>query len=308
MKPGDALTAHLARAQFLFDTHRLADAEREAREGLALDPSHRHLLHLLTRTLIGQKKNAEALDSVNSLLGLAPDWEDAHLLNTHVLLQTGQAQAAYPAARETLRIAPRSAAAYQNFASACLAGKRYQDALIAAESGLALNPVHQGCANARALALSKLGRNIEGRAATAENLSRHPDNHVAHRTAGWVNLAAGDYQAAEENFMAALRLNPLDKNARAGLAQALARGQPGATTTVSQPQNPSIHRTDRATGRIQVADRPKLPSIESMVGVVRLKPSAIKERSGFMPAPRRRSALCRFLLTWRRWLRRQCSR
>ncbi len=220
------MSAHLERARRLLETHRPADAEREARSGLAESPRDPLLLHALCSALLGQKKLAAAAEVAQSLQTAAPNWTDAHLILCCVELERGQVNLAERAALEARRLAPTSPTPRQNLAACYLRRECWDGALVEAEAGLALDPTHVGCAQTRTLALMHMGRKQESVVTANIALAQDASNSASHNLAGWAKLNSGDYRAAKEHFSEALRLNPTADNSRAGLLESMKAHNP----------------------------------------------------------------------------------
>jgi tetratricopeptide (TPR) repeat protein len=215
------MTAHLQRAKLLMETHRPVEAEKEARAGLAQEPQSRDLMHVLADAQIEQGNVKAARETAKSLIGLAPDWVNAHLMACYIEMQVRQYPEAEKFAKEALRLAPQNVVPHQNLA-VCLANQgRWQEALQEAEAGLAIDPNRAPCANLRAQALSRVGRGAESQLAAAEALRMAPNSATTQYAAGQVCLEQGDYSGALDRFSEALRLNPNSDQYRAGLVQAL---------------------------------------------------------------------------------------
>ena len=95
-----------------------------------------------------------------------------------------------------------------------------------AEQGLQHDAEHVGCNNARAMALTRLGRTAEAGQTLASALEREPENAWSHANLGWASLHEGDSKKALEHFREALRLDPTEDYAKAGLVEALQARNP----------------------------------------------------------------------------------
>ncbi len=220
------MNPHLARAQVLLDTHRPADAEREARAGLAGSPEDHELLHALCRALVRQKKLKAALEVAQNLVGQAPNWVDAHFLLCTVELEAGRYKLAERAAMEARRLAPQMAEARQNLAVCYLRQEYWHSALVEAEAGLALDPGNAACARILSVVHAKLGHQVESVDAAASALNLTPENASSQYVMGAAKLQSGDHRAALEHFTEALRLNPNDDHARAAVVAAMKAHNP----------------------------------------------------------------------------------
>jgi tetratricopeptide (TPR) repeat protein len=86
---------------------------------------------------------------------------------------------------------------------------------------LQFDPEHISCTNLRAIALVKLGRKAEAGATIDAALAKNPDNAVTHANQGWTLLEQSQPEKALHHFREALRLDPDNEWARAGIIEAL---------------------------------------------------------------------------------------
>src|SRR5205807_5174625 len=68
---------------------------------------------------------------------------------------------------------------------------------------------------------TKLGRTQEAVQAVESALAREPENALSHANLGWSYLHQHDHKKALEHFREALRIDPENDYAKAGLVQAL---------------------------------------------------------------------------------------
>ncbi len=191
-----------------------------ARESLASDPDDATALSLLTLGLAKLKQAAEAVEHGRRAVGVDPELPLAHYALGHALLAHDEVAAAEKAARESLRLDPDSDA-YSLLGHVFARQRRWQDALDAAEEGLALNAEHAGCANLRMMALSGLGRRDEAETVARKTLAQDPDNGATHANRGWLLLRQSKHDEALESFRTALRLDATLESARLGIIEAL---------------------------------------------------------------------------------------
>src|SRR5262249_23382870 len=120
-----------------------------------------------------------------------------------------------------IRLDPKNTNFLAQLASVRFDQGRWQDVLEIAEQGLRIDPEHVACINFRAMALNKLGRASEARAAIDTALARDPLNAVTHANQGWACLQRGDVTHALEHFREALRLDAEFAMARHGIVECL---------------------------------------------------------------------------------------
>src|SRR5688572_7936906 len=209
------------RALILHQQGRHADAERELRQALALDPHDADAHAVLALCLTERKDFPQAQYEADTAVGLAPDESFPHYARAHVLSDRRLFDEAAAAVRQALDLEAEHPEYFALLAAIRFEQRRWHEALAAAEEGLKADPDHGGCTNLRAMALVKLGRRNEAGAAIDEALARDPQNAVTHANQGWTLLHRGDPRKALEHFREALRLDPDLEWARAGIVEAL---------------------------------------------------------------------------------------
>lgn len=212
---------HFERATLLLQQRRPADAERELRASLALEPSSARSHAVLALCLATQDRLAEASAEADQAVGLGPDQPFGHYVRGYVLYQRNRPDEAAPAAEQAVALDPYNADHWWLVGAIALNRRNWPAALAAAERGLEVDPEHAGCVNLRAMALVNLGRREEAGAAIGAALARDPDNAVTHANRGWGLLHEGKPTEAMGHFREALRLDPNLEWARAGIVESL---------------------------------------------------------------------------------------
>lgn len=214
------------RALLLYQQNRHEQAGQHLRQVLATDPHDPHAHALLALCLVEQKDYAEATREAQQAIALAPDLSFVHYAHARVLSERNRESEALAAIREAIRLDPQEADFCALEAGLLVDLKQWPEALAAAERGLQLDAEHVACTNLRAIALVKLGRQAEAGRTIDAALARNPDNAVTHANQGWTLLHAGDANRALEHFREALRLDPTNEWARAGIVEALKARNP----------------------------------------------------------------------------------
>lgn len=213
--------SHLARAHFLVSQGRYDLAEQELRLSLAEDSQSSNAHELLALCLAEREQFDEAESEARAAVHLAPEAPSAFLVLAIVLRARRRFPEAQLAIEESLRLDPEQAHAFGILSQLWLAQDDWNKALEAADRGLAIDPENIECANLRAAALTKLGRRQEAGQTIQSTLQRAPDDSFTHSNQGWALLEAGDRTRAMEHFREALRLEPDNDWARAGIVEAL---------------------------------------------------------------------------------------
>ncbi|HEX8696438.1 MAG TPA: tetratricopeptide repeat protein [Longimicrobium sp.] len=219
------MTPRLALAIDLINGGRPDLAERELRRHLAREPEDAGAHGLLGVALAAQRKGAEALAAAEEGARLEPGhpWVLQAFAEAHVRL--GRGRRAEAAAREALALHPLVPYFHALLARALLVRSWLrpfsralnEEALRAAEAGLALDPVNVECMLQRAQALVRLGRVEEARRASEAALRLSPEKAAPHAVHGVVELASGSRERGRARLREALRLDPADPFARVRL-------------------------------------------------------------------------------------------
>jgi tetratricopeptide (TPR) repeat protein len=205
----------------LYEQSRFDLAEREVRMDLEGDPGNATALALLALCQAERGSIREATWSAQEAVTREPDLPFAHYALASVLQDRERLDEAQQSILEAIRLDPKNTNYLAQLASIRCDQGRWQDALESTEQGLRLDAEHIACINLRALALNKLGRAAESRAAIESALARDPLNAVTHANLGWACLQKGDATKAQEHFREALRLDSEFAMARHGLVECL---------------------------------------------------------------------------------------
>lgn len=196
-------------------------AEKEFQLVLAESPDDAHCHSALGLCLTGQEKFDAAEREARLGVGLAPDFDFTHYVLGRVLVDRNRYKDAQVAVEEAIRLDPEDANNRFLHASIQARQERWAECLNSADAGLAIDAEHDGCTNLRALALTQLGRKDEASATIAGALQRSPENSMTHANQGWALLHCNQPKQAREHFREALRLDPTNDFARAGLLSAI---------------------------------------------------------------------------------------
>jgi Flp pilus assembly protein TadD len=216
--------ANLARAQLLQRQHRHADAVNELHQALLADPDDAQAHAMLGISLLETGKPKEATAEAQQAVGLAPDLPYAHYALAYILLKRNWLDEALQAAREAVRLESFNPHHFSLLSAIEFERRNWPGALDQAENALAIDPDDTWATNLRAMALVKLGRRDEAAAAMGDALQRDPEDAVTHANTGWTYLHQGDHRNARHHFREALRLDPTDNWAKAGMVESLKSG------------------------------------------------------------------------------------
>lgn len=211
----------IKRAQLLLAQRRYDLAEEQARQAIGADPNEAIAYAYLGICLAEREAWQEATQAAEQAIGLDPTEAYAHYVYARVLMDRNMPKEAREAIGQTLELSPEDADYWGVLASIELSQRRWIDAKEAAERGLESDPEHEMCLNIRAVALTNLGDREAAGVSIDASLSRNPENPVTHANLGWTRLHERRPREAMEHFREALRLDPDNEWARAGIVEAM---------------------------------------------------------------------------------------
>ncbi|HKQ75389.1 MAG TPA: tetratricopeptide repeat protein [Blastocatellia bacterium] len=215
------MSTHIERARLLINQSRYEFAIKELQKALAADPDDPIAHALMAICLAEQKKFDQAYGEARQAAALAPDLAYAQYVLAYVRYQEDLLAEAERAINNAIQLDPWDADHFALLAQIKYQQSKWQDALKAAESGLEIEAEHLTCANLRAMALNRLGREDEAGRALEDALAQDPENALTHANQGWTALQRGEAQKALEHFRESLRLDPTNEWARSGMVEAL---------------------------------------------------------------------------------------
>ncbi|MGI5285645.1 tetratricopeptide repeat protein [Nonomuraea polychroma] len=216
----------IGRARTLLRLRRPADAERELRGVLAVEPQQDMAHCLLAIALVDQGKAAEAVATAQEAVRLVPGHWYPHYVAGQVYYRIGLADPAIAAAEASLAQSPEQASAWELLTRAHMIKGQWRRMAEAAQRGLAADPELPDLVSLLSMAHTKLGEAEPARAAAAQAVRLDPESATAHLAAGRAALAFGDPRAAAESFREVLRLDPGFGPARDLLVTALKQRNP----------------------------------------------------------------------------------
>ncbi len=203
------------------------DAARQRLDQLAAElPDEPHVYVL--RSVMGLRQNQYAQGEKFARIALELDAEST--VARSLLASSLNAQRRYKEAlliiEEAIALDPTAATEYAIKAQALVQLDRFTEAEQTARAGLSFDPDHEDCRNVLALALNLQGRRDQASVAVNDLLELNPVNPYAHVNAGYVALHQGRIAQAKEHFVEALRIEPRNANAQAGLAETIKATNP----------------------------------------------------------------------------------
>ena len=211
----------IERGTLLYQTGRYDLAEQQYRAALVAEPSNALAHAMVGLCLLHREQFDDAADEARQAIQLRPDWAVGYATLSAVLSARRRWPQAADAIEQAIRLDPFNPGHRGTLAGIRSQERRWADALAAADAGLAIDPGNAACVNVRGQALVNLGRREEAGVTLAGALARDPHSAVTHANQGWTLLHAGDHRAALEHFREALRIDPNQQWAKAGIVEAL---------------------------------------------------------------------------------------
>jgi len=216
----------ILRAELLLRQARYNDAERELGQVLANDPRNATAHALMAHAKLGQLRLNDAEYAAREAVSAAPNDAFAHRAVAAVLLERRRFTEAATAINQAIALDSSSPDQFALLAHVRCEQHEWSAALEAADQGLTIDPEHTGCVNLRAVALTHLGRRADAASVVAGALERDPDDALTHANQGWTYLHNNDPKRAMDHFREALRLDPTNEWARAGIVEAMKARNP----------------------------------------------------------------------------------
>lgn len=208
------MTPHHYRGLSLLRQGRHAEALVSLRQAREHNPQSLQIASDLAIALLSNDRGQEATAVAEGMIALAPEAPLGHATLGMVRLGRGHVASGEAAFRRAIELDPEDADTRGLLARAHLEGDRPDDALDAADAGLALDPENDLCLTFRARALLALGRFAESELVSARLLQLDPEDSYSHCIRGEELLLAGHPEQAAVHFREALRLDPQNETAR----------------------------------------------------------------------------------------------
>lgn len=215
------MSTHVERTHILLGQGRFKEAKEEIYKHLELLPEDGSAHAFLAVCDLNLDLLKEATEHAEKAIALSPDLAFAHYMLAQTLLGRNRLREAEKAINEAIRLEPNDAANFALLSAIKLNQHKFREALGAADAGLAVEPTDPRCLNQRANALVMLGRRGEAAATMAGALANSPDDSMTHANQGFALLHANEPRKAIDHFREALRLNPENEFAKAGIVEAL---------------------------------------------------------------------------------------
>lgn len=218
--------AAFARGQLLQSQHRTQDAIACFKQALELDAHHTPSFIMLALCWMETEATApQSVDAARRAVALEP--ENAFARSVFALAlnanakdgQTVAIKEARQHAEEAVGLDPDSDFSHAVLSRLHLRLRDYLKAEESARAALALDTENTMATEVLSAALLMQKKDSDNQHLIDYQLQRDPEDDAAHTSAGWQAVMKGDHKKANQHFMEALRLNPMNENARLGLIE-----------------------------------------------------------------------------------------
>jgi len=211
----------LERADLLLSQGRYKDAESNIKKALEQEPENDYALGLLGRCFLNSGRYNDGIDVIRKAIAIDPNDSFYYYLLGFAYYHKNEHHQAIENLNHAIRLDPYNAEYFGLLAHVLIEEREFEQALDKANEGLELNAENITCLNARSIALNKLKRTEEAIATMQNALAQDPDNEVTHATIGWNLLEKGKHKDAQKHFLEAMRIDPNQAYAKAGLKESL---------------------------------------------------------------------------------------
>ncbi len=215
------MSAHFTRGEQLYTINRYKDALQSFKKALAEDIYDVDTKFYIGLCYLQLNQTAQLKDIAKSIISEHPNTSEGFYLLAIYHYNEGDFKEAIHYINDAIALNPYNSNFYGYKSISLLSLKKFEQALDAANEGLAVNAKDVLCLNARTKALTKLKRSDEAYATLENTLYDNPEDYFTHANAGWTNLELGNYKKADIHFKEALQKDPNDDYARSGALESI---------------------------------------------------------------------------------------
>lgn len=218
--------AAFARGRLLQSQHRTQDAIACYKQALELDAHHTLSYIMLALCWMQEDDTApKSIDAAQRAVALEPEnpfSRSVLALALNANAKDGQnaaIKAALQQAEEAVNLDPDSDFSHAVLSRLHLRLRDYPKAEASARAALSLDTENTMAAEVLSAALLLQKKDGDNEDLIKYQLERNAEDDSAHTSAGWMAVMKGDHKKANQHFLEALRLNPMNENARLGLIE-----------------------------------------------------------------------------------------
>jgi len=221
----DALSNHINRANQFFTLNRYADAIKEAKKALAIDPVNGEVLGIIVNSYAFGKSPGDAVQFGLSALSHHPEDDYIYFGLGVASMRMGFPSQAEEYFKNAIRFQQWQPAYHANLAIALKERGHWEAAEIAINKALELHPDYDFAHNVKAQILKKI-KPEQAQNNIDEAIRLSPENDYHHRTKGRHAFEEKDYVQAAFHYQQAVRLDPMDVFVRNEFLRTLVRTHP----------------------------------------------------------------------------------
>jgi len=211
----------LDKARILIEQEKYSLAKKVLQESMQINPNDVNVLATYAQALMGLEEYPQALELVETALGIEPTFAYLYYLKSKIQTDTNKRKEALTYIQKAIEVDPYEAHYRAYFAFLLLHAKDFNKALTVADEALHINAENILALNVRSKALLKLDKKEESAKTIDKALDRDPNNPFTHANYGWTLLEKGEHKQSLTHFREALRLDPTMEFAKSGMSQAL---------------------------------------------------------------------------------------
>ncbi|MGV3696733.1 tetratricopeptide repeat protein [Flavobacterium sp.] len=211
----------LERIELLIHSGKFDIAQKEIFDLIKENADEPYLYYLLSNIYCQKEKYDEADKMIDKSISLYPDAGFYFYFKACIKLVSEKYSEVEPLLKTAISLNPEVADFRAKLAQYKLLKKEYETALNIANEALSLEPENILALNTRSTALMKLGRKDESFATIEGALRENPENSFTHSNYGWNLLEKGNHKKSLEHFREALKFDPNNQHAQAGMVEAL---------------------------------------------------------------------------------------
>jgi len=211
----------IGRASVLMQQNRYTEADRILSDVLGQAPDNTYVLAMASEVALRMENYKKSNELIDSAIGLEPDSAPLFHIKAQIMLETEQMDKAEEAIAHAIHLDASSAQYHALWAHLKLIRKQYEKALEYSNKSLELEPDNLLGLNTRSQAQFRLKLTKAAFSTIEGALMEDPNNTYTHANYGWSLLESGERVKALEHFREALKNNPNNRNAQAGMVEAL---------------------------------------------------------------------------------------
>ncbi len=211
----------ISRIELLVERDKLDLAQQNLNDALSQYPDVSELHALQSEIYYKQGTYKKAAEAIERAIGTNPENDYVYYLKARIHLAQDEHKKAEKEIDMAISLAPERADYYGVKGSVRLNKGDFEEAVTLSMKGLEMEPDNTLCNNILSMAHSRMGKKEEAEGRINHLLQNDPENAFTHANAGYQFLRQGNIPKAKEHFSVALRIEPTQEYAKAGMAEAI---------------------------------------------------------------------------------------